>query len=79
MFSSLGGFTGSYLSLSIVKKLQKENSKYYNIVNPPPHIMSPFRRNASLVVKEEFNYNPNTYFFDSEDLRNLYGNHSMNN
>lgn len=78
LFSSLGGFTGSYLSLAIAKKLQQENIKYYNIVNIPPFIISPFRRDVAISLKQEFNNIPNTYFFDSENLRRLYGNYKMN-
>jgi hypothetical protein len=77
LFSSLGGFTGSYLTLQLSKQLQKRGLKYTTIVNIPPYIMSPFRRTAALTIKEELNTIDNIHFFDSENLRSLYGNYRM--
>lgn len=77
LFSSLGGFTGSFLSLKLSNQLKQKDLKYTTIINIPPYVMSPFRRCASLEIKEEFNNIPNTYFFDSEELRTLFGNYRL--
>lgn len=57
-----GGFTGSYLSLHLSKQAYQEGLQYSTIASIPPHIMSPFQRKASLIIKDELQKIPNTFF-----------------
>lgn len=79
LFSTIGGYTGSCLSKQIGEMLVKQKIEFTNIVNIPSSIKNSSIRKFANVIKGEIAQLPNTFFFDSDNLRSIYGNYLLRN
>ncbi len=77
LFTTIGGFTGSCLSKQIGEMLVKENKEFTNIIIIPSSIKNSSIRKFANVIKGEIAQLPNTHFFDSDNLRSIYGNYLL--